>query len=321
MIANNIKFKIVADWIITAVCPLRCKHCIIRKLVDNGHKTNKSELTTAECKSVIDLLYEKGSRVISVTGGEALTRKDIFDIFDYAKLKGMQINLYVTGLTFFDIKTKKLRYNELNKVLDRVSFLGISIDIFHDNAQKEISTKSYCEELIGSLFEYISLKYPGVQIQLFTVLGKYNNTDVNNIINDCIYIGSIITEISKKFNQIIRWRISPFRFNRSTMHDWQKNLLLTKDELLFVEDKLKNEFLTNDAFTVHFGVDYDSFFIYPDGKFVTVVLDKNGEDKLINLGEFRGLQFQNISEWERLRKSDGETAKRMERKDLLHFFK
>lgn len=105
------------------------------------------------------------------------------------------------------------------------------------------------------------------------------------------------------------------------MHEWQKELLLTKDELLFIEYELKSKFSNNNDFTMHFGVDYDSFFIYPDGEFVTVVLDTSGEDKLIHLGSFRGLEFEQLPEWKRLYDSDGNTAKLMKRKDLLHFFK
>lgn len=197
MTEDNIVFKIVADWVITATCPLRCRHCIIKKLVDNGMATHHSELTTAECKSLIDFLYTKGTRVLAITGGEALTRKDIFEIFNYAKSKAMSINLYATGLSFFDIKTKKLNYEQLDNVLNRVDFLGISIDTFHDEAQKEISMKSYCEDLVRQLFTYTSSKYPNIQIQLFTVLGKYNNKSVGNIIDECVYIGKLITEISK----------------------------------------------------------------------------------------------------------------------------
>jgi MoaA/NifB/PqqE/SkfB family radical SAM enzyme len=266
-------------------------------------------------------LYNKGSRVISVTGGEALTRKDIFEIFDYAKSKTMSVNLYVTGLSFFDLITKKLRYDQIDKVLEQVDFIGISINTFHDDAQKEISMESYCDELVKQLVTYTSSNYPNVQIQLFTVLGKYNETDINSIISKCIYIGDLITKISKTLDKVIRWRLSPFRFNSSTMHDWQRKLLLNQDELCFVENELRNKFTENSAFSMHFGVDYDSFFIYPDGKFVTVVLDGNGEDKLIDLGSFRDLQFKNLAEWKRLYESDGKTAKLMQRKDLLRFFK
>ena len=320
MTEDKIKFKIVADWIITAKCPLRCEHCIIRTLIDNADVNKHLELTTTECKALIDLLHSKGSRVISFTGGEALMRSDIWKIFDYAKSKEMLINLYVTGLSFYSLENKRLRYRQIDKVLDRVSFLGISIDTFHDCAHKEISMKSYCEELVQKLFAYSLTKFPNVQIQLFTVLGRRNETSLDEIINECVYIGNLITQISKMLNQVIRWRISPFRYNASTMLEWQKKLLLNTDELTFIEKKLKDVFLENENFTMHFGVDYDSFFIYPDGKFVTVARDDIGEDKLINLGTFRNLNFQELTEWKRLYELDGNTAKLMERKDLLPFF-
>src|SRR3989344_3667264 len=131
---EDIRFKLVADWIITARCPLRCEHCIVGELVANANERSHLELNTRECKDLIDFLHTHGTRVLSITGGEALTRPDLFEIIDYGRAKGMKVCLYTTGLPFINLKTGELRVEYVGRVLGRVDFLGISIDTFHDDA-------------------------------------------------------------------------------------------------------------------------------------------------------------------------------------------
>src|SRR3989344_2272580 len=106
---EELKFKIVADWIITARCPLRCDHCIVGELVEHAKERKNEELDTQEGKELIDFLYEHGTRALSITGGEALTRKDLFEIIDYGRAKGLKAYLYTTGLPFIDFTRGTLR--------------------------------------------------------------------------------------------------------------------------------------------------------------------------------------------------------------------
>ena len=89
---NNVKypsFPYVVGWSITNMCNLKCVHCNM----DSG-KAWANELTTEECKRVIDELAYNRVKTILFTGGEPLLRGDFFEIVDYALEK--QINVSVT---------------------------------------------------------------------------------------------------------------------------------------------------------------------------------------------------------------------------------
>ncbi len=314
---DTLKMKKVIDWIITSDCPLRCEHCIISKLVYNSKSIKDEELTTLECKELIDFLYDQGARALSITGGEALTRNDLFEIIDYGRAKGMKVFLYTTGLSFINLKTEKLQSERVQQVLSRIDFLGISLDTFHDDAHHQIKPRDYCEILVRLLIGYAAKNFPNLQIQLFTVIGRKDVATVEDVVADCSYLAGIINTIASEVKTPIRWRLSPFRFNPDSMQWWQRQLLFSPEEIQQIEQKLKKQFGDNSNFSMNFGVDYDSLFVYPDGKFRTVQLDENGVDRFVELGTFRNRVITHPEIWNELYEKDGQTAKRMNRTDIL----
>ncbi len=72
---------------LTYGCNLRCVHCY------NPTHQAKGELATEEVHRILDELAEAGSLSISFTGGELFTRRDVFEIFRYARAKGFAITI------------------------------------------------------------------------------------------------------------------------------------------------------------------------------------------------------------------------------------
>ena len=80
------------QWLTTAGCNLRCAHC-----GTNAGERTQEELTTAEIKTVIDDLAILGTRLLQLTGGEPLTRKDLWEVLAYAAEKGIEYSLVTNG--------------------------------------------------------------------------------------------------------------------------------------------------------------------------------------------------------------------------------
>lgn len=78
-------------WDCSRVCNLNCEHCGAKK-----EKYTK-ELETEEIKKVIDQISKMGSKYFEVTGGEPLLRKDLLEVFEYAKSKGLKTSLATNG--------------------------------------------------------------------------------------------------------------------------------------------------------------------------------------------------------------------------------
>lgn len=90
---NSINYPYIVGWAITNKCNLHCKHCNM----SSGHAL-ESELTTEEACSIIDDLAANNVWNICFTGGEPLTRRDFFDISNYAISKGLLVCVTTNGI-------------------------------------------------------------------------------------------------------------------------------------------------------------------------------------------------------------------------------
>ena len=78
---------ILVFWETTKACPLNCVHCRAEAI---GNPL-PGELSTSEGKALIDVIssFGKPAPVIVFTGGDPLRRKDLFELLEYAKNKGV----------------------------------------------------------------------------------------------------------------------------------------------------------------------------------------------------------------------------------------
>ncbi|MCK5698916.1 MAG: radical SAM protein [Candidatus Aenigmarchaeota archaeon] len=80
--------SIWAEVEVTRKCNLRCKSCLYA-----CNDALENELTTTEIMGLIDEFARMNFEWLKLTGGEALLRKDVFQIIDYAKDKGLKVRL------------------------------------------------------------------------------------------------------------------------------------------------------------------------------------------------------------------------------------
>jgi len=117
---KNIPFT--AQFELTYKCNLKCCHCNIVP------EPGREELTTEEACSILDQLAEAGCLVLTFTGGEPLTRSDIFEILTYSKKKGFNATLFTNGTLISPGVADKLRDINIDKV--EISFYGITPGTF-----------------------------------------------------------------------------------------------------------------------------------------------------------------------------------------------
>lgn len=117
---KNIPLK--ARFELTYKCNLRCCHCNI--VPEPGRK----ELTAEEVSSILDQLAEAGCLELTFTGGELLTRPDIFEILTYSKKRGFYVTLLTNGTLISPGVADKLRDINIDKV--GISFYGVTPQTF-----------------------------------------------------------------------------------------------------------------------------------------------------------------------------------------------
>jgi len=107
----------IVVWNITRTCNLRCVHCYS----DSYAQKYPGELTHEEATRVIDNLAAFHVPAVLFSGGEPLTRPDLFDLMDYAVSKGLRLTLSTNGTLLDEAAAKKL------KALG-TTYVGISLD-------------------------------------------------------------------------------------------------------------------------------------------------------------------------------------------------
>ena len=105
----------IAIWNFTNRCNLSCMHCYSRADLDST-----DTLSTEDIMNTLPKLKENGVKFIIFSGGEPLTRKDLFDIAERCRELGIITYLSTNGLY--------VGHKNAQKILDTFNYVGISID-------------------------------------------------------------------------------------------------------------------------------------------------------------------------------------------------
>lgn len=99
-------------WELTQGCNLACKHCRAEATVERA----PDELSTEQCKAVIDDITKDYKPVMILTGGEPLYRPDLYEIAAYANEKGARVCLASNGTMITDEIAAKLKSVGIQRV-------------------------------------------------------------------------------------------------------------------------------------------------------------------------------------------------------------
>ncbi len=105
----------IAIWNFTNRCNLSCMHCYSKSTLDEI-----DTLTTQQIKKTILQMKANGIKFIIFSGGEPLTRKDLFEIADFCKENSIITYLSSNGLYF----TNK----NIGRIVETFNYVGVSID-------------------------------------------------------------------------------------------------------------------------------------------------------------------------------------------------
>jgi AdoMet-dependent heme synthase len=98
----------ILPWRCTFGCGYCCVHC-----TSGGKSAVKDEISTKEAKLIVDQAYEFGATFFGITGGEALLRKDLFEVISYARKIGMYSSIITDGRLFNDKNFEEIVRNEV----------------------------------------------------------------------------------------------------------------------------------------------------------------------------------------------------------------
>ncbi|RLE53826.1 MAG: hypothetical protein DRJ26_02875 [Candidatus Methanomethylicota archaeon] len=114
-------------WLCTYKCNLNCTHCYVKG-------RNTMELSTEKALKLISEIAEVNPRHFSISGGEPLLRKDLFQLLQASRSFGINTSIVTNGLLLREKEAKKL------------SSLGVHVYISLDAASRKTASKIRGEE-------------------------------------------------------------------------------------------------------------------------------------------------------------------------------
>ncbi|MDD5167184.1 MAG: radical SAM protein [Syntrophales bacterium] len=157
-------------WEVTSGCNLRCIHCHA-----TSGKPDPHELTTDEGKRLIDGLAEiEGFRTLIYTGGEPLTRPDIFELLKHSKAVGFA-NIIATNGTLID---EEMAW----KLKDHgVVCNAVSLDAANPDIHNYIRNSPTAYDLTLRAME--ATRKAGILLQINTTAMEYNMPYLSDLID------------------------------------------------------------------------------------------------------------------------------------------
>jgi mycofactocin radical SAM maturase len=113
---------ICLTWELTYACNLACVHCL-----SSSGRRDPRELSTAECKAVIDELEAMQVFYVNIGGGEPTVRSDFWELVDYATAHHVGVKFSTNGVRITPQVAKRLAASDYVDV--QVSLDGATPDV------------------------------------------------------------------------------------------------------------------------------------------------------------------------------------------------
>jgi len=100
---HGLDAPICLTWELTYACNLACAHCL-----SSSGRRDPRELSTAECKAVIDELQRMQVFYVNIGGGEPTVRPDFWELLDYAVGHDVGVKFSTNGVRITPERARQL---------------------------------------------------------------------------------------------------------------------------------------------------------------------------------------------------------------------
>jgi AdoMet-dependent heme synthase len=176
-----VQLRMIA-WELTRSCNLACTHC--RASAERG--PYPGELSTGECRRVMDEIAEVGKPVIILTGGEPLLRFDVFDLARYGSSKGFRMVMATNGTLISEDNVKEMRASGIQR---------ISVSLDGPDAETHDAFRKVKGSFEGSIRGIERAKRGGLEFQINTTITQANLRLVPDILRLAVDLGAVAHHI------------------------------------------------------------------------------------------------------------------------------
>ncbi|MDR2536780.1 MAG: radical SAM protein, partial [Treponema sp.] len=161
---------LAAYWGVSSACNFRCRYCYAACGAP-VKETPQTYLTPQENQLVIDKIADHGFHEITFTGGEPLLNKDLFDMAEYAKEKGLFVGLLSNGSLIRNHAVEKF------KTFD---YVKLSLDSVREEENDYLRGRGSYPLIIDAIER---LRSHNIEVHIGTVLTRVNKDSLKDLIN------------------------------------------------------------------------------------------------------------------------------------------
>jgi pyruvate-formate lyase-activating enzyme len=131
----------------TRRCNLRCLHCY-----SSSSPQNAETLASGVLMRALEVLSAEGFNVVSISGGEPLLYKPLFDVLEFARSLGMTVTLTTNGMLLDEALAGRLAQT--------AHLLAISLDGVPESHNRIRSNAQAFEKMVRNLKSILDAKIP-----------------------------------------------------------------------------------------------------------------------------------------------------------------
>ena len=157
--ALGLDAPICLTWELTYACNLACSHCL-----SSSGRRDPRELSTEECRAVIDELQRMQVFYVNIGGGEPTVRSDFWDLLDYATAHDVGVKFSTNGIKIDAAAARRIAANSYVDI--QISIDGATADV--NDAVRGTGSYDTAVRALQHLSEV------GVRAKLSVVCTRYN---------------------------------------------------------------------------------------------------------------------------------------------------
>jgi len=157
--ALGLDAPICLTWELTYACNLACTHCL-----SSSGRRDPRELSTAECKAVIDELQRMQVFYVNIGGGEPTVRPDFWELLDYATAHDVGVKFSTNGIRIDATAARRIAANSYVDV--QISLDGATPEV--NDAVRGAGSYATAARALGHLAD------AGVSAKLSVVCTRHN---------------------------------------------------------------------------------------------------------------------------------------------------
>jgi heme b synthase len=172
-------FPRLIAWEVTRSCPLACKHCRAAAHLE----PYAGELSTDECRRVLENIASFAKPTMILTGGEPMLRTDIYEIADYAHRLGMPVVMAPCGKFVDDEAVSRMK---------KAGIRCISISIDGATAASHDAFRGIKGAFRFAIQATEAARRGGLDFQINTTVTQHNLAELPAILDLAVRLGATV---------------------------------------------------------------------------------------------------------------------------------